>query len=106
MIAHEIQLRYVIRDKIQSETKFSPKKKSETKFSLRKRFFVRKKKLSWMLSQISSAQSEQSWTNGWLSSVSSTHTAINHLREIVLSTSKYEYDKTMIFTIHLSRGHD
>ena len=34
MIAYEIQLRYVIRDKIQSETKFSLNQ-SETKFSLR-----------------------------------------------------------------------
>ena len=38
MIAYEIQLRYVIRDKIQSKTKFSPRQdkiQSDTKFSLR-----------------------------------------------------------------------
>ena len=47
MIAYEIQLWYVIRDKTQSETKFSS----------------RKKNLSRALSQISSAQSELPQTN-------------------------------------------
>ena len=46
MIAHEIQLQNVIRDKIQSETKFSPKQNTvRDKFSLKKNF-VRKKFLS------------------------------------------------------------
>ena len=45
MIAYEIQLRYVIRDKIQSETKFSPKKiLSEKKDVIRKKY-------SWIFSQ-------------------------------------------------------
>ena len=37
MIAYEIQLRYVIRDKIQSKTKFSLRQiQSQTKFSQKK----------------------------------------------------------------------
>ena len=77
MIAYEIQLHYVNRDKIQFETKFSPRK------NLRKIFFVGKqilldkkivrKNLSWMLSRISSAQSEFSRTNRCISSLSSIH---------------------------------
>ena len=60
MIAHEIQLRYVIRDKIQSETKFSRKKNF-----YQKKNFARKRNsqifsqtefhLGLNLSQISSA---------------------------------------------------
>ena len=43
MIAYEIQLRYVIEDKIQSETKFSPRQiQSETKFSQEKNFCQKK----------------------------------------------------------------
>ena len=61
MIAYEIQLWYVIRDKIQdkiqSEIKLSPRKIRE-KFFLSKNFV--RKKLSWTLSQISSAQNELS----------------------------------------------
>ena len=86
MIAYEIQLRHVIRDKIQSETKFSQRqnpvqdkfqseKKSKKNF-FTKKIFVRKKilsetNLSQTLSQISSAQSELSQTNQCLSSLSS-----------------------------------
>ena len=71
MIVYEIQLRQnerqnSVRDKIQSETNFSLRKNP--------RFFVRKqivrKKLSEMLSPISSAQSELSRTNRCLSSLS------------------------------------
>ena len=71
MIAYEIQLRYVIRDKIHSETKFSLRKnlrKSLVFFVKQK--IVRKKILSWTLSQISHAQSELSRTNRCLSSLS------------------------------------
>ena len=61
MIAYEIQLWYVIRDKIQdkiqSEIKLSPRKIREN-FFLSKNFV--RKKLSWTLSQISSAQNELS----------------------------------------------
>ena len=73
MIAYEIELRYVIRDKIQSETKSSTRQnsvrdkiQSKTKFSLRKNWekkFCWKKNLSGTLSQISSVQSKLSWTN-------------------------------------------
>ena len=62
MIAYEIQLRYVIRDKIQSEKKLSGKK------------FYRKKNchknLPRTLSQIFSVQSELSRTRRCLSSLS------------------------------------
>ena len=73
MIAYQIQLRYVIREKIQSETKNSvrnkiqSKTKSEKNVFLLEKNFVRKtivrKKLSQTLSQISSVQSELSRTN-------------------------------------------
>ena len=59
MIAYEIQLRYVIRDKIQSETKSSPRKNPRKIFVCWKKNF-QKKYLSQMLSWISSAQSELS----------------------------------------------
>ena len=65
MIAYEIQLQYVIRDKIQSETKFSPRQNLRifffpTKFFFAgKNFFIRKKILGFCLglnlSQIPSA---------------------------------------------------
>ena len=64
MIVYEIQLRYVIRDKIQ------PVKKSENKIFLSGKKIFHKKKLSQMLSRISSAQSELSLTNRCLSSLS------------------------------------
>ena len=68
MIAYEIQLRYVIRDKIQSETK------SEKKNFCQKKDFVKKKlsekNLSHTLSQITSVQSELSRTNRCLLSLS------------------------------------
>ena len=64
MIAYEIQLWYVIRDKIQSDTKYE------------KNIFCQKKivtkNLSWTLSQISSVQSELSRINRCLSSLSGT----------------------------------
>ena len=77
MIAYEIQLRYVISDKIQSETNsVQDKIQSEKKSSLRKnrakilfswkKIFV-KKYFSQTLSRISSVQSELSWTNQCLS---------------------------------------
>ena len=76
MIAYEIQLRYVIRDKIQSETKFLKKKKiiekkscwgksSWTEFCLILNFI-----LVQILSWISSAFFELSRTNRCLSSLS------------------------------------
>ena len=60
MIAYEIQLQYVIQDKIQSE------KESEKKNFIRKKNLSKKiseKKLSQMVSWISSVQSELSRTN-------------------------------------------
>ena len=66
MIAYEIQLRYVIRDKIQSRIKFVGKK-----ILLEKK--LSKKNLSWTLSQISRVQSELSRTNRCLSSLSDTY---------------------------------
>ena len=71
MIAYEIQLWYVIRDRIQSEKNiFLSEKKKTNKLS-------EKKNLSQMLSWISSAQSELSRTNRCLSSLSGMlHTAI------------------------------
>ena len=67
MIAYEIQLRCVIRDKIQSETTSSPRQF----FSQKK--FVGKKNLSQILSQTDSNQSELSRTNQYLSSLSGTY---------------------------------
>ena len=65
MIAHECQLRYVIRDKIQSEKKI---------FLSEETFFVKKlfigKKLSRILSQNDGNQSELSRTNQCLSLLS------------------------------------
>ena len=47
MIAYERQLRYVIQDKIQSETNsVRDKIQSETKFFVREKIFIRKKNLS------------------------------------------------------------
>ena len=86
----EIQLRYVIQDKIQSETKSDPRQnsvwensvpdkiQSETKFSPRqnweKKICCQKnicwKKSFWILSWTVSAQSVLSWTNQCLSSLS------------------------------------
>ena len=96
MIAYEVQLRYVIRDKIRgkihSMTKSSPRQNSvrdkfglrqiwsKTKFSLRQNpriFFIEKQfsdfVLDRILSLISSVQSELSRTNRCLSSLSDTY---------------------------------
>ena len=80
MIAYKIQLRYVvrdkIRDKIQSETKFSVRKIREKDFLSEKKFVSKKivgKNLSQTLSWISTAQSELSRTNRCLSSLIGTH---------------------------------
>ena len=77
MFDHEIQLWYVIRDKIRE--KFSPIIKFSLRKNLRKIDFVTvkiflekkivRKKMSWMLSQISSVQGELSRTNICLSSL-------------------------------------
>ena len=51
MIAYEIQLQYVIRDKIQSETKLSPKQNPvREKKILSEKFFLSENKLSKILS--------------------------------------------------------
>ena len=73
MIAYEVQLQYVIWDKIQFETKNSVRDKIQEKhFLLEKKIVQKKKKLpeKKMLSWISSAQSELSRTNRCLSSLS------------------------------------
>ena len=65
-----------VRDKIQSETKFSPRKNLTKMFSIRKIFCQKKivrKSLSSTLSLISSPQSELSLTNRCLSSPSGTY---------------------------------
>ena len=73
MTACEIQLRYVIRDKIQSETKSSLRQNLSKIFFVSKIFCLEKivrKKFDRMLSQISSEQSVLSQKNRCLSSLS------------------------------------
>ena len=77
MIAYKIQLRYVIRDKIQSKTKFNLRKNLGIKKIVGKKLSEEKKivrkKMSQILSRTDSNQSELSLTNQCLSSLSGTH---------------------------------